>query len=149
MANLVTESKSYGATETLQRLLNVNDDDYSSEEEIPPTAHAVKTASQLLREANRKIKTNFPCGSVSTDDVGGIRIQWQGQNREVRLIIAALPEGRSYIYHEQGDDYGKEREVTSENLAHWLDHLPDKPELYGWSDEKSPLLMRLAANRRK
>lgn len=116
--------KQDGATITLRRLLAVLNDEYDMEDDYsPPTEYAFGKASSLVNGANAQIKRNFPQGSVSADGAGGIRIQWQWPDREVRLVIAARSGGREYIYHETGDDYATEQEVTAEKLAYWLDQI--------------------------
>jgi hypothetical protein len=116
--------KQDGATITSGRLRDVLKDEYDLEDDYtPPTEYAIGKALSIISGTNFKMKRNFPLGSVSADGMGGIRIQWQWPNQEVRLVIPARPGGREYIYHEQGDTYATEKEVTPKNLANWLNQL--------------------------
>lgn len=65
----------------------------------------------------------YPRGCVTTDEQGGLRIEWSGDDRAVHLVIPAVREGRSYIYHELGDSYGTDGRVSGGVLARWLQKL--------------------------
>lgn len=94
-------------------------DDYGI---LRPTTRAYDEASRLLVDAaivaagkNRQI----PQGCVSTDDEGGVRIEWVRADRSVHLAVPNTDAKSPYIYHELGVEYGTES-ATSERLAFWL-----------------------------
>ena len=119
--------KQDGATVTLRRLdVVLLDQDEQDNEYLPPTEYASQTTRVLIERANAEMKRNFPQGSVAADGSGGVRIHWQVPGREIRLIVPAHPKGRTYIYHEQEEEYATEKTVTSINLAHWLDRFVEK-----------------------
>lgn len=106
----------------LQGLLEEEDeeDDYGV---TKPSAYAYGTALALVSEAARLMKTDFTRGSASTDDKGGIRLTWLRPNAEVRLVCAHQPDKSTYLYHEVGDEYGVEHDVSAPKVAHWLNWL--------------------------
>ena len=76
-----------------------------------------------------------PKASASTDEFGSIRLTWSKlspecvdalyatSRREVRLVCPASSEQQTYLYHEVGDNYAVERDVTASVLVQWLEWL--------------------------
>jgi len=66
---------------------------------------------------------SFPKASVSTDEQGGIRLTWSKvePNCQVRLVCPAAANQPPYLYHELGNDYAVEREVTVSRLSQQLE----------------------------
>lgn len=99
---------------------------------LRPTFHALSTTLRVVVEASEAMIADadsddvpclFPRGSVTTDARGGLRIAWEGERRSVRLVVSAEESGKSYIYHEHGDQYGTSRRLTGRMLACWLQGL--------------------------
>ena len=84
----------------LMRLLEEDPD----ERTVPPTDYAYRTALAVLSETQR-LSGDLPRASVTGDETGGLRVQWIGPERQVRLVIPAGSAGRHYVYHEAGQDY--------------------------------------------
>lgn len=88
-----------------------------------PSLYAYETAVKLLESAARLARVPVPRGSASTDFEGGVRLTWRFQNRELRLVLPASPQGKSYVYHESADNYGVDAVSSGEDLAKWLEWL--------------------------
>ncbi|HEY9833199.1 MAG TPA: hypothetical protein V6D26_21785 [Stenomitos sp.] len=106
----------------LQSLLEgeEDEDDYGA---AKPSVYAYGTALALVSEAARLMSNRFARASASTDEKGGIRLTWTRPEAEVRLVCAHQSDKPTYIYHETGDEYGVERDVSASTLARWLDWL--------------------------
>lgn len=105
----------------LQDLLEEEDeDDYGV---AKPSAYAYGTALALVSEAARLMRNRFTRASASTDDRGGIRLTWTRPEAEARLVCAHQSDKPTYLYHEAGDEYGVEYDVSASALAQWLDWL--------------------------
>ena len=67
----------------------------------------------------------FPKASASTDEEGGIRLTWTKLEPEceVRLICPARADRSAYLYHELGESYAVEHDVSASVLVHWLEWL--------------------------
>lgn len=96
---------------------------------LAPTKHAIERTTRLLMNASAAVwhfgRVNgesfvFPRGFVATDSEGGLRIEWTKPDASLRLVIAASCAGKSYLYHEFGEKYGSDRQVTPELLGRWL-----------------------------
>ncbi|MGA7952469.1 MAG: hypothetical protein WCA07_03005 [Gloeobacterales cyanobacterium] len=104
---------------------------YHQEEEecniSKPTDHSFNTAWKLVTEASELRGKYFQKATVATDDEGGIRLRWRNPNkdREVRLYCPANTTKKMYIYHEEGDSYRAEYNVSGRTLAEWLYWLSD------------------------
>lgn len=99
-----------------------SDDEYDGDF-LRPTDHAVYSAKLLLTKV-KNILSELPVGGyVSTDGSGGLRVDWSAGEKNVRLIIAGSPSGKSYIYHEAGSEYGVDRNVSPEVTSRWLNWL--------------------------
>jgi hypothetical protein len=109
--------------ERLEALLREEEtDDYGV---LRPTGFAFATTRDLLVGAATQIGEPFPRAAVSTDSEGGVRVQWIRPACQVRLVVPATSEGRGYIYHEEGDQYGLVEPVSVAALASWLSWLAD------------------------
>src|SRR5436309_326525 len=84
--------------DTLTRLLDLLDehgnDDYGV---IDPTQYAFKSAFKLVRLAQQKMVLRV-AGSASVDSLGGIRITWRRNGREIRLVCPASQTEQIYLY---------------------------------------------------
>jgi hypothetical protein len=109
---------------TVTRLMALLDEDESDEYGVlRPNSLAFKIAMQFVVEAYDGLGDRFQQASVSTDDQGGICLTWNKANSEVRLVCPALVNQDAYLYHEVGDEYGIERDVTDVILVQWLEWL--------------------------
>jgi hypothetical protein len=111
---------------TLKRLVALLEEDETDEYGIlQPSQNAFKLAMRLVVDAYEAMGDLFPRASVSTDEKGGIRLTWskQAPDAEVRLVCPADLEQQAYLYHEIGDNYAVERDVTASMLVYWLEML--------------------------
>lgn len=105
----------------LQALLEEEEeDDYGV---AKPSLYAYGTALALVSEASRLMASPFRKASASTDDRGGIRLTWSIPEAEIRLVCAHQSDKPTYLYHEVGNEYEVERDVSASTVAHWLDWL--------------------------
>ncbi len=91
------------------------DDDFQ-----PPTESSVARMRDFLENADGPLKVAFPVGTVYADGDGGLRLEWIRPDRELRLVVSASPQGRTYLYHEQGDDYGADYAPSDGKVIRWL-----------------------------
>lgn len=112
----------------LQRTLRSVEDLMSEAEEdeygpARPTEFAHRFAISLLRRA-ASLLSSFPAGSACTDVDAGIRITWREGERQVRLVLAPAPDGRSYVYMQDAQHPQITGVVTYDSVAGvlcWLD----------------------------
>ncbi|NJM72171.1 MAG: hypothetical protein HC862_19420 [Scytonema sp. RU_4_4] len=113
-------------TVTLKRLVALLEEDEADEYGIlQPSQSAFKLAMRLVVDAYEAMGDRFPKASASTDEEGSIRLTWSkpSPEREVRLVCPATSEQQAYLYHELGDNYAVETDVTASVLAQWLEWL--------------------------
>jgi hypothetical protein len=100
-----------------------------SEDEVVPTGYAHERARSIIEAAygeinRRRFKKHwgvpkiFPKPLVTTDDVGGIRVSWCTENKQVRANFGARPEPelRSYVYFESALEHGVDQ-LDAQHLA--------------------------------
>ncbi|MEM8845330.1 MAG: hypothetical protein AAGB35_09855 [Pseudomonadota bacterium] len=113
-------------TVTLKRLVALLEEDETDEYGIlQPSQSAFKLAMGMVVDVYEAMGDSFPRASVSTDEQGSIRLTWSKQSPEceVRLVCPASAEEQLYLYHEMGDNYAVERDVTASILVQWLEWL--------------------------
>ncbi|MHC5726644.1 MAG: hypothetical protein ACYTXY_21400 [Nostoc sp.] len=113
-------------TVTLKRLVALLEEDETDEYGIlQPSQYAFKLAIRLVVDTYEAMGDRFPLASTSTDEQGSIRLTWSkpSPEREVRLVCPATVEQQAYLYHELGDNYAIERDVTASILVQWLQWL--------------------------
>jgi hypothetical protein len=113
-------------TVTLKRLVALLEEDETDEYGVlQPSQTAFKLAMRLVLEAYDAMGDSFPKASASTDEQGSIRLTWSKleSDCEVRLFCPAHSDQQAYLYHELGNDYAVEREVTVSILLQWLEWL--------------------------
>ncbi|CAN5573042.1 hypothetical protein BH10CHL1_BH10CHL1_51180 [soil metagenome] len=93
------------------------EDDYGI---LRPTDNVIETAFQMLIDSSDQMAQLFPYGSISTDSEGGIRIEWNNKERDVRLVIPAIENKSPYIYYDSGETYGLEEIDSPFILTKWL-----------------------------
>ncbi len=113
-------------TVTLKRLVALLEEDEMDEYGVlQPSQAAFKLAMRFVVEVYDAMGERFPKASVSTDEEGSIRLTWSKLEPEceVRLLCPARADHPAYLYHELGNDYAVEREVTVSILLQWLEWL--------------------------
>jgi hypothetical protein len=113
-------------TVTLKRLVALLEEDETDEYGIlQPSQSAFKLAMRLVVDAYEAMGDRFPKASASTSEEGSIRLTWSklSPECEVRLVCPATSEQQAYLYHELGDNYAVERDVTASILVQWLEWL--------------------------
>jgi hypothetical protein len=108
---------------TLKRLIALLEEDEIDDYGIlQPSQSAFKLAMRFTIEAYESLGESFPRASVSTDENGGIRLTWSKLEPEcaVRLIYPADNSQEVYLYHELGNTYAVEKNVTPSTLVQWL-----------------------------
>lgn len=121
-----TRPSSSPITVTLKHLVALLEEDETDEYGVlQPSQAAFKLAMRFVLEAYDAMGDRFPKASASTDEQGSIRLTWSKfeSNCEVRLICPAHNDQKAYLYHERGNDYAVEREVTVSILLTWLEWL--------------------------
>lgn len=95
---------------------------------LRPVEDAFKQAVQLIVDGAIALNNNhdrlMPHGYVSPDFEGGIRIEWVRPLSSIHLVIPA-DATETYLYHEEGDVYGTDDDVTAEGLASRLQIIND------------------------
>jgi len=99
-------------------LLEADDDDTAR-----PDEYTVYIAARWLYLTYFQMDKTFPKGAAAIDEEGGIRIYWQSPTRNVQLAIPNEPSAKPWIYHQEGQEYSLDREVSPEKLAYWLNWL--------------------------
>lgn len=102
-----------------ERLLRLLQKDEDEEDQVFPTAYAYDTALTLLLDVQLQVR-KLPRPSVTADETGGIRLQWIGPERQVRLIVPPDSSGREYAYFEIGESYDLEDNPSPATLAQRL-----------------------------
>ena len=68
----------------------------------------------------------MPHGCASTDDEGGLRLEWFRDEASVHLVIPAPSSSlKRYIFHKIGTSQAIEATVSPEVLARWLSQIGD------------------------
>jgi len=102
-----------------ERLLYLLQKEEDEDEQDFPTAYAYDTALTLLLDTQLQM-SDLPRPSITADETGGIRLQWIGPERQVRLIVPADSSGREYVYFEDGESYDLADNPTPSALAQRL-----------------------------
>jgi hypothetical protein len=107
---------------TLAHVKDVMLDDEYDDEFLRPGWETFWAAWTAVTEAFLLLGERFPRGSASADGEGGLRVTWERGQRDVRLVCpAGLQAG--YVYHDDGQEYGGDQDLTGATLAYWLDWL--------------------------
>ena len=120
--------KPAGLDEMLHQLDSIMQlDDYAADFLIP-TQEALTRMHNFLEGASDALVIAFPSGTIYADGNGGLRLEWIRPNRELRLVISASAQGKSYLYHEAGVDYGADYTPSAEKLGrrlNWLENFKE------------------------
>lgn len=109
-----------GLTELLSDLASLLQRQDYDEDFVKPTDEAFSKAWDLLNDAGVYVGENFPLGTIYPFGNGGLRIEWIGTEKELRLSISPAADEQSYIYYEHGEHYAPDYNVSAINLAKWL-----------------------------
>ena len=102
--------------EMLKELKNLRLDGSYDAEYRRPSDFAFDRVEKLIRGSIPEIIAVSVSPNIYADGDGGIRIEWIVDNRELLLVIHALPNDKHYIYHESGDAHSVDYEVGIDNL---------------------------------
>jgi len=106
--------------QVLKRLVDLLRD--ADEEGAIPELYAFETTYNLLGSTREHLTAMvFPRATVSSDESGTIFIFWRNSHRKVHLVVPSDPDASMYIYHEEGNIYAVEYDVTGRTLANWLE----------------------------
>jgi hypothetical protein len=90
-------------------------------DEASPTARTRCVAFRLLWKASRSLLIPLPDnGNLYGDGSGGIRIEWRNGERQLRLVIHGSDPRYDYLYHQDGDEYDVETDLSPVNISGWL-----------------------------
>lgn len=101
----------------LAQLLIPDPDD---EESLVPSQYALDQTFDLLQGTATLLDEGLPRADVSVDDSGGIRVQWLGASKEVRLVMGSSNERRHYIYHQDPSVHAIDWNVNAPSLGRWI-----------------------------
>lgn len=112
---------------TVRRVRELLSEPEADEDDTPtrPTEYAFDIVTGLLKTAAQWLPEDFPRGSASVGDDGGVRVTWSGGAKEVRLVCGGSETDRSYLYFESDDGYGIEDNMSADHLASYLRWLVD------------------------
>ena len=114
-----------GLMRTIQQINDLaNGEEFDEYGVLRPTKYACQTTKNILWDTidnALQLKTSgFPRGAVTTDENGGLRIEWSDEDAAVCLIVPAQKNGQSYIYYEYNNDYGTTDCVNGNLLSNRL-----------------------------
>jgi len=125
MALSLAQVQPAGLEEMLNQLnLPMQSEEYDADF-LSPTSDAIARMRSLLEGASYFLRSAFPPGTIYADGNGGLRLEWIRPDRELRLVISASAQGRSYLYHEAGADYGADYAPSADKLGrrlNWLEN---------------------------
>jgi hypothetical protein len=102
-------------------LAELDDESDYNDEFLKPSKSATNATRNILLQAYRGL-SNFSLlpKFVTADGVGGIRIQWQNEAKELRLLCSN--EGALKLYWQDGDKYGLEEPAVANIILRfgWL-----------------------------
>ena len=94
------------------------------EEDVPPDSHALAEVLRLVPFSRNQMAERWSLPRIASDGFGGVRLSWQQGRKEVRAVISGAQTSRSsYLYWEDGNDYGTISNFTAATLFTYLDIL--------------------------
>jgi len=93
---------------------------------LQPTDYSFQSALNILSVIALLRDGKVPKAAVSTDTMGGIRVQWRKGSRQLRLIFPAEKTGYSYLYQQEGELYHlnwSPSPVELMKLLNWLEDM--------------------------
>ena len=106
----------------LERQFDLAVQDAGENSETLPTRHAACSALGLLWKAKQIVHSSMlpRNGTLYGDGEGGLRLEWVNGVRHLRLVIHWNSSVRDYLYHQEGNDYDVETDLSPANLGGWL-----------------------------
>jgi hypothetical protein len=94
------------------------------EEDVPPDSQSLAEVLRLVPLSRNQLAQRWFPPRVSSDGFGGVRLTWHHRQREVRAVISGAQTTRgSYLYWEDGNNYGTIPNFTATTLFTQLDRL--------------------------
>lgn len=112
-------SITFSEIDELKRCDNEEDGDYI----FKPSDYSENFVKDLLSSTYKLLSFSPPLPSVSSDGDGGLRIEWEKNNRDLRLVCPSKEEKEKYIYFEDGDESKIEKNIDEKTLASLLQWL--------------------------
>jgi hypothetical protein len=98
----------------------ISDENSFDDDCLVPTGRAVTATIDLLYRASRTMYSPLPAGVLYPDGDGGLRVDWESGDRQVRLVVHPSDPAQDYVYHQEGRDYSLDAGVTPEMLRQQL-----------------------------
>lgn len=93
------------------------------EDDSPPTDYAFGQVLSLCTDATTLLGHRWRKPRVATDGFGGLRLSWKANDKELRAIVGDQEDKERYLYWEEKEKYGAERNFTGVTLFSYLDSL--------------------------
>lgn len=107
--------------EMMSKLFNLLRREEDEEDFHPPTDYAFKLASELFSNLDElSLASEIPEAALSLNEAGGLRIEWTGNERQMRIIIPESDNSRGYIYYQNFEHYSLEWDTNSNMIAHYI-----------------------------
>lgn len=99
----------------------MTDSDWN-EECLKPTLRAQSELFALTDDAFRLLPMSLALSRpmLYPDGDGGLRLEWESGDRQIRLAIHRENGTHDYLYHQEGSQYALETPLTPTLLAGWL-----------------------------
>lgn len=98
-----------------------------SEDEPKPTQYARTRLRLLLYDVSNQAVdegwSHFPRGAVTTDDQGGLRVEWNHDCMNIALVVGAKESDKSYVYFGMDPLPGRTYPAEPASLASCLEKL--------------------------
>jgi hypothetical protein len=94
-------------------------DNYDDDEKRPNSEATDKVKTLLTENAAEIDKLTLPRPHVSLFK-GSIRVEWENKKRALLLVVFVSYGDRSFIYHEEEENYETELNPTAQSLCSWL-----------------------------
>lgn len=110
--------------EQIRRELALLRSEPEENEFVRPTEYALQRIEEILEQTASAI-AEFPVGYVTTDEKGGIRIEWWHERTDcVHLVVGPTESAEQYLFYKFGDDEGRLlRLISPPRLAGHLIHI--------------------------
>lgn len=93
-----------------EELFILTNDEYD-DDFLAPTNFAYQSMLKFLRGLSETFNQTLPIPSFIPDGEGGIRAEWEIRGRTLSLVCPAKYSWKPYIYFEEEDFYGVEKDV--------------------------------------
>jgi hypothetical protein len=118
-SSLLTEDQAFSAF--FQEITALQDD---PDEDAPPDSRALAEVLRLVPLSRNQLAQRWSSPRIAGDGFGGVRLTWRKGQTEVRAVISgSQTPRRSYLYWEDGEEYGTVVDFTPITLLTYLDRL--------------------------